>query len=66
MSTYYDQADIPAELRRTFDVYDRIRALQIPLGSFDTEVVSLAHSPSTGRCDCAPPRLALPAPAGDA
>jgi hypothetical protein len=48
MSTYYDQADIPAELRRNFDVYDRIRALQIPLGNFDTDVVSIAHANIAG------------------
>jgi hypothetical protein len=36
MSKYYADADIPDELRRSFDVYDRIRALQIPLGTFDT------------------------------
>ena len=39
MGKYYDEALIPDELRRTFDVYDRIRALQLPLGSFETDVV---------------------------
>jgi hypothetical protein len=48
MSTYYDQADIPEELRRGFDVYDRIRALQIPLGNFDTDVVSIANANIAG------------------
>jgi hypothetical protein len=48
MSKYYDEAIIPGELRRSFDVYDRIRALQIPLGSFDTEVVSLANANIAG------------------
>ena len=48
MSKYYDEAIIPSELRRSFDVYDRIRALQIPLGSFDTEVVSLANANIAG------------------
>jgi hypothetical protein len=48
MSKYYDEALIPAELRRTFDVYDRIRALQLPLGSFETDVVSLANAGIAG------------------
>ena len=43
MSKYYDDALIPDELRRTFDVYDRIRTLGIPLGTFDENVVSLAN-----------------------
>jgi hypothetical protein len=45
---YYDEALIPDELRRTFDVYDRIRALQLPLGSFDADVVSLANAGIAG------------------
>ena len=48
MSKYYDEALIPAELRRNFDVYDRIRALQLPLGSFETDVVSLANAGIAG------------------
>src|SRR5947208_17091404 len=48
MSKYYDEALIPAELRRTFDVYDRIRGLQLPLGSFETDVVSLANAGIAG------------------
>jgi hypothetical protein len=48
MSKYYDEAIMPGELRRSFDVYDRIRALQIPLGSFDTEVVSIANANIAG------------------
>jgi hypothetical protein len=48
MGKYYDEALIPAELRRTFDVYDRIRALQLPLGSFETDVVSLANAGIAG------------------
>ncbi len=48
MSKYYDEALIPAELRRTFDVYDRIRALQLSLGSFETDVVSLANAGIAG------------------
>jgi hypothetical protein len=41
MGTYYDQAPIPNELRRTFDVYDRIKELGISLGSFEENVRSL-------------------------
>ena len=48
MSKYYDEALIPTELRRNFDVYDRIRALQLPLGSFETDVVSLANAGIAG------------------
>ena len=42
MSEYYDEASIPFELRRNFDVYDRIASLGIDLGSFEEDVVSLA------------------------
>ena len=42
MSKFYDEALLPDELRRSFDVYDRIREIGIPLGSFDEDVVSLA------------------------
>ena len=38
---FYDEALLPDELRRSYDVYDRIRELGIPLGSFDEDVVSL-------------------------
>lgn len=48
MSIYYDEALIPNELRRTFDVYERIQALQVALGSFDTDVVSLANAGIAG------------------
>ena len=48
MSKYYDEASIPDELRRNFDVYDRIRALQVPLGNFDTEVMSIANANIAG------------------
>ena len=41
MSKFYDEALIPDELRRGFDVYDRIREIGIPLGSFGEDVVSL-------------------------
>lgn len=42
MGSHYDGAAIPSELRRDFDVYDRIKSLGIDLGSFDDDVVSLA------------------------
>ncbi len=41
MSKHYDEALLPDELRRDFDVYDRIREIGIELGSFDEDVVSL-------------------------
>ena len=41
MSRFYDEALLPDELRRNFHVYDRIRELGIPLGSFSEDVVSL-------------------------
>ena len=41
MSKFYDEALLPDELRRSFDVYDRIRELGISLGSFSEDVVSL-------------------------
>jgi hypothetical protein len=48
MGKYYDEALIPNELRRNFNVYDRIRELQIPLGSFETDVVSIANANIAG------------------
>ena len=48
MGKYYAEALIPDALRRTFDVYDRIRSLQIDLGSFDRDVVSLANANIAG------------------
>ena len=41
MSYYYDAALIPDEMRRQHDVYQRIRALGIDLGSFEEDVKSL-------------------------
>ena len=41
MGKYYDESIIPAELRRSFDVYDRIKELGIDLGSFADNVGSL-------------------------
>lgn len=48
MGRYYNEALIPEAMRRTFDVYDRIRELQLPLGSFETDVVSLANANIAG------------------
>lgn len=44
MGKYYDQASIPAELRRNFNVYDRIEKLRIDLGTFDDNVGSLSDA----------------------
>ena len=41
MSLYYDAALIPEEMRRQHDVYERVRALSINLGSFEEVVTSL-------------------------
>jgi hypothetical protein len=41
MSKFYDEALMPDELRRNYDVYDRIREIGIPLGSFSEDVASL-------------------------
>lgn len=41
MGTYYDRSIIPDHLRRTFDVYDRIKKLGIDLGTFEDKVKDL-------------------------
>ena len=41
LSKFYDQAILPVELRRNYNVYDRISELSIDLGSEDETVVSL-------------------------
>ena len=41
MGKYYEEAAIPDEMRRGYDVYDRIRSLGIDLGSFKDSVTSL-------------------------
>lgn len=41
MGRFYDDALIPSELRRNFDVYDRIRELGIELGTWEENVTSL-------------------------
>ena len=48
MSTYYDEAIIPDELRRNFNVYDRIEKIGLALGTFDENVVSLADARIAG------------------
>ncbi|MCI0437760.1 MAG: hypothetical protein L0177_01355 [Chloroflexi bacterium] len=48
MSWYYDAGLIPDELRRNFDVYDRIKELGIPLGDFDKDVTSLSNAAIAG------------------
>jgi hypothetical protein len=48
LSKYYDEAPIPGELRRNFDVYDRIKQIGLELGTFDDNVVSLANAGIAG------------------
>ena len=48
MGKYYDEASIPGEMRRSHDVYDRIRTLNVSLGSFEQDVVSLAGANIAG------------------
>jgi hypothetical protein len=42
MGKFYDESIIPAEMRRNFDVYDRIGELGIDLGAWEDDVTSLA------------------------
>ena len=48
MGKHYDEALIPDEMRRNFDVYDRIKELGIDLGTFEDNVVSLAGAGIAG------------------
>jgi hypothetical protein len=41
MGKFYDNSVVPDELRRKYDVYDRVKDLDIDLGSFDDNVASL-------------------------
>ncbi len=41
MTKFYDGEPMPAELRRKFDVYDRIKKAGINLGTFDEHIGSL-------------------------
>jgi hypothetical protein len=42
LGKFYDDGALPDELRRDFDVYDRISTLGVDLGTFEDSVVSLA------------------------
>ena len=42
MGRFYDESIIPAELRRNFDVYQRIEELGIELGTWEENVASLS------------------------
>jgi hypothetical protein len=42
MGKFYDEAIIPKELRRNFDVYNRIRELRLDLGNWEENVASIA------------------------
>jgi hypothetical protein len=48
MGRFYDDAIMPKELRRNFDVYDRIRELQIELGTEQENITSLAGAGIAG------------------
>jgi hypothetical protein len=48
MGKHYDAFPMPAELRRGFDVYDRIRELGIALGTWEENVKSLAGANIAG------------------
>ena len=48
MGKFYDESILPQEMRRNFDVYDRIERLGIPMGSFDEDVKSLAGAGIAG------------------
>jgi hypothetical protein len=41
LGKFYDQAIVPPEMRRRFDVYDRIRKIGLDLGTFDKNVTTL-------------------------
>ena len=44
MGKHYESAPIPSEMRRNFDVYERINEKNISLGTFESEVVSLTDA----------------------
>src|SRR5918992_6071671 len=48
MGKHYDAFPMPAELRRGFDVYDRIRELGLELGTWEENVKSLAGANIAG------------------
>ena len=48
VSKYYDESIVPDELRREYNVYDRIGELGVDLGTFDSDVTSLAGAGIAG------------------
>ena len=48
MGRFYDEAVIPSELRRNFDVYDRMEELSLALGTWEENVTSLAGAGIAG------------------
>ena len=48
MGKFYDNSIIPDEMRRKFDVYDRIKKLGLDMGSFGEDVKSLAGANIAG------------------
>ena len=48
MGTFYDNSIVPDHLRRKFDVYDRIKKLNIDMGSFESDVSDLKGSGIAG------------------
>ena len=48
MSKYYDEPIIPDEMRRHFDVDERIKQIGLSLGTFEANVVSLADARIAG------------------
>ena len=42
MGRFYEKATVPPELRRNFDVYNRMKELRIELGTWEENVTSLA------------------------
>ena len=45
MGKYYDEAAIPDEMRRNYDVYDRIKSLGVDLGTFEENVRPAVGTP---------------------
>jgi hypothetical protein len=48
LGKFYDNSIVPAEMRRDFNIYDRIKKLGIDLGTFDDNVKSLAGANIAG------------------
>jgi hypothetical protein len=48
MGKHYDAYPMPAEMRRSFDVYDRVRGLGIDLGTWEENVTTLAGANIAG------------------